>query len=130
MRKRQDDYTEMMEHHFINPRNVGVIEDASGVGRASSGECGDQLTLYLRIEEERIVQARFKTFGCAAAIASSSMITCMVEGKLIDEALAINNVDVSDALGGVPDRKMHCSVLAEQALQAAIEDFRSRQPSA
>ncbi len=129
MRRSQDDYTEIMEHHFLNPRNVGVIDDPSGVGRVESGECGDLFTLYLRIEGERIVGARFKTFGCAAAIASSSMITCKVEGKTIDEALAIRNVDVSDALGGVPDRKMHCSVLAEQGLHAAIQDYRQRTAS-
>lgn len=127
MRRPQDDYTEIMEHHFLNPRNVGTIEEADGTGRVESTECGDLMTLTLKIEGDRIVEARFKTFGCAAAIASSSMLTCMVTGKTIEEAEGIRNVDVAEALGGVPDRKMHCSVLAEQCLRAALEDYRARQ---
>lgn len=124
---RDADFTEIMEQHFLAPQNVGALPDADGVGRVEAGECGDLLTLYLVIRDGRIARASFKTYGCAAAIASSSMITCLVQGKTVEEALAIRNVDVAAALGGVPDRKMHCSVLAAQAVQAAIADWRRRQ---
>jgi len=113
--------------HFMNPRNVGEIEDASGVGEVGNPACGDMMRLYLKIENGRIVDARFRTFGCGAAIASSSMLTEMLKGKTIEEARAITNREVSEALGGLPPVKIHCSVMAEQSVKAAIEDYLKRQ---
>ncbi|MGI6703429.1 MAG: Fe-S cluster assembly scaffold protein NifU [Clostridia bacterium] len=112
--------------HFTNPRNVGEIEDADGVGEVGSPQCGDIMKIFLRIEDNIIKDIKFKTFGCASAIASSSIMTEMVKGKTIEEALSLTNRDVVDALGGLPAPKVHCSVLAEEAIRAAIEDYRKK----
>ncbi|HQA48411.1 MAG TPA: Fe-S cluster assembly scaffold protein NifU [Bacillota bacterium] len=112
--------------HFTNPRNVGEIEDADGVGEVGSPQCGDIMKIFLKVEDNIIKDIKFKTFGCASAIASSSILTEMVKGRTIEEALALTNKDVVDALGGLPPAKVHCSVLAEQAIRAAIEDYRAK----
>ena len=117
-------YTEKVMDHFMNPRNVGEIENADGVGEVGNAKCGDIRKIFIKVEDERIVDVKFKTFGCGAAIASSSVATEMIKGKTIDEALAITNKMVIEALGGLPDVKIHCSVLAEEALRSAIEDYR------
>ena len=109
--------------HFKNPRNIGEIENADGTGRVGNTVCGDIMELYIKINDGYIVDARFKTFGCGAAIATSSMVTEMVKGKSIKEALEISNRAVAEALGGLPPVKMHCSVLAEEALKSAIDDY-------
>ena len=119
-------YTEQVMDHFINPRNVGEIEDASGVGEVGNAKCGDIMRIYLKIENGIIEDVKFKTFGCGAAIATSSRATEMVKGKTIDEALKITNKMVADSLGGLPPVKLHCSVLAEEALHAAIADYRAK----
>src|SRR5512143_3114935 len=119
-------YSAKVMDHFMNPRNVGEIEDASGVGEVGNPACGDVMRLYLKIEDGKIVDAKFKTFGCGAAIASRSMTTELIKGKSIDEALKLSNQAVSEALGGLPPAKQHCSVLAEEALQAALDDYRKR----
>ncbi|HHW70322.1 MAG TPA: Fe-S cluster assembly scaffold protein NifU, partial [Clostridiales bacterium] len=116
-------YNEKIMDHFMHPRNVGEIEDADGVGEVGNPQCGDIMKIYLTIEDDVIVDVKFKTFGCAAAIATSSMATELVKGKTIDEALKITNKAVAEALDGLPPIKMHCSVLAEQAIKAAIEDY-------
>lgn len=116
--------------HFENPRNVGEIEDANGVGTVGNAKCGDIMRMYLKVENDVIVDVKFKTFGCGAAIATSSMATEMVKGKTIDEALKLTNQAVADALGGLPPVKMHCSMLAEEAIRAAIEDYRAKHPVA
>lgn len=120
-------YSDKVMDHFMNPRNMGEIEDASGVGEVGNPSCGDVMKLSLKIEDGRIVDAKFKTFGCGAAIASSSMCTEMIKGKTIDEALKLSNEAVSEALGGLPPAKQHCSVLAEDALRAALEDYKKKQ---
>ncbi|MDQ1278513.1 MAG: nitrogen fixation protein NifU [Thermodesulfobacteriota bacterium] len=120
-------YSEKVMDHFANPRNVGEIENADGIGKVGNAVCGDIMNLYLRVEDKIITDAKFKTFGCGAAIATSSMVTELVKGKTIDEALAITNRAVAEALGGLPPVKMHCSVLAEEALQSAIDDYLKRQ---
>ena len=117
-------YTEKVMDHFMNPRNVGEIENADGVGEVGNAKCGDIMKIFIKVEDERIVDVKFKTFGCGAAIASSSVATEMIKGKTLDEALAITNKMVIEALGGLPDVKIHCSVLAEEALRSAIEDYR------
>ncbi len=122
----QGPYSEIVMDHFQNPRNMGEIRDASGVAEVGNPVCGDVMKLYLRIEDDRIVDAKFKTFGCSAAIASSSMTTELIIGKTIDEALLISNEAVTQALGGLPPAKQHCSVLAEEALRAALDDYRKR----
>ncbi len=119
-------YSEKVMDHFLHPRNVGEILDASGVGNVGNPICGDVLKLYIKIENNIITEAKFKTFGCGAAIATSSMVTELVKGKSIDEALKISNKAVAEALGGLPKIKMHCSVLAEEALRSAIEDYRKK----
>ena len=119
-------YTEQVMDHFMNPRNVGEIEDASGVGTVGNAKCGDIMKIYIKVENDVIVDVKFKTFGCGAAIATSSKATEMVMGKTIDEALKITNKMVAEALGGLPAVKIHCSVLAEEALHAAIQDYRAK----
>ena len=120
-------YSDKLMEHFRNPRNVGVIENADGVGKVGNPVCGDIMELSLEVEDGVIKDAKFRTFGCGAAIATSSMVTELVKGKTIDEALEVSNKAVAEALGGLPPVKMHCSVLAEQALRSAIEDYRKRQ---
>lgn len=123
-------YNETVMEHFTNPRNVGEIEDADGVGEVGSPQCGDIMKIFLKVEDNIIKDIKFKTFGCASAIASSSIMTEMVKGRTIEEALALTNKDVVDALGGLPPAKVHCSVLAEQAIRAAIEDYRAKKKEA
>ena len=116
-------YSEKVMDHFMNPRNVGEIESADGVGEVGNPACGDMMRLYLKIDEGKVVDAKFRTFGCGAAIASSSMLTEMVKGKTVDEARAITNQHVADALDGLPAVKIHCSVMAEQAVKSALDDY-------
>ncbi|MCX8109968.1 MAG: Fe-S cluster assembly scaffold protein NifU [Syntrophorhabdaceae bacterium] len=119
-------YNETVMDHFMNPRNMGEIENPDAVAEVGNDVCGDTMKIYLKIEDNRIVDVKFKTFGCGAAIASSSMTTELVKGKTIEEALKITNQQVTEALGGLPPAKQHCSVLAEDALRAAIEEYRKR----
>ena len=119
-------YSEKVMEHFKNPRNVGDIENPDGVGHVGNPVCGDIMELYIRVEANIITEAKFKTFGCGAAIATSSMVTELVTGKTIEEALEISNKAVVEALDGLPAIKMHCSVLAEEALKSAIEDYQSK----
>ena len=123
----QGPYSDKVMDHFTNPRNMGEIEDANGIGEVGNPVCGDVMKLYLKIENGTIVNAKFKTFGCGAAIASSSMTTEMIKGKSVDEALLLSNEEVAEALGGLPPAKMHCSVLAEDAVKAALEDYMKKQ---
>ncbi len=116
-------YTEKVMDHFTNPRNVGEIKDAAGVGEVGNAKCGDIMRIYLQVENDIITDVKFKTFGCGAAIATSSMVTEMVKGKNLDEALEISNQAVAEALGGLPPAKMHCSNLAADALHEAIKDY-------
>jgi len=119
-------YSQKVMDHFMNPRNMGEIEDADGVGLVGNPKCGDIMKMYLKIENDVIVDAKFKTFGCGAAVATSSISTEMIKGKTIEEALKITNKAVADALDGLPPQKMHCSNLAEEAIRAAIEDYKKR----
>ncbi len=119
-------YTDKVMDHFQNPRNVGEINNADGVGEVGNAVCGDIMRIYLKIEDDHIVDVKFKTFGCGAAIATSSMVTELVIGKTIDEALEITNKAVAEALDGLPPQKMHCSNLAADALHRAIEDYRAK----
>lgn len=119
-------YGEKVMDHFSNPRNVGEIQDADGVGQVGNPKCGDIMKMYLKIEDDVIVDVKFKTFGCGAAVATSSMATELIKGKTIDEALSITNQTVAEALGGLPPVKMHCSNLAEEAIQSAINDYLKR----
>jgi nitrogen fixation NifU-like protein len=116
-------YSEKVMDHFLHPRNVGEIPDASGIGNVGNPVCGDVMRMYIKVENGIITDAKFKTFGCGAAISTSSMVTEMVKGKSIEEALKISNRAVAEALGGLPAIKMHCSVLAEQALRSALADY-------
>jgi len=116
-------YSEKVMEHFKNPKNVGEIPDADGIGNVGNPVCGDIMRLYIKVEDNKIKDAKFKTFGCGAAIATSSMVTEIVKGKTVEEALKISNKAVAEALGGLPPIKMHCSVLAEQALKSAIDDY-------
>ena len=119
-------YTEKVMDHFMNPRNVGEIENASGVGTVGNAKCGDIMKIFIKVENDVIVDVKFKTFGCGAAIATSSRATEMVMGKTLDEALSITNKMVAESLGGLPAEKIHCSVLAEEALHAAIQDYKDK----
>ncbi|RUA10062.1 MAG: Fe-S cluster assembly scaffold protein NifU [Fusobacteria bacterium] len=119
-------YTEKVMDHFMNPRNVGVIENPDGYGKIGSPSCGDMMEIFLRIENDVIKDVKFRTFGCASAIASSSVTTEMIVNKTVKEALEVTNKAVVEALGGLPAAKVHCSVLAEEAIKAAIEDYMSK----
>ncbi len=119
-------YSEKVMDHFRNPRNVGVIEDADGVGEVGNAKCGDIMKIYLKIEDKIIVDVKFETFGCGSAIASSSMATELIKGKPLSQALQLTNRAVAEALDGLPAHKMHCSVLAEEAIKAAIKDYYDR----
>jgi nitrogen fixation NifU-like protein len=121
-------YSAKVMDHFMNPRNVGEIENADGIGEVGNPACGDMMRLYLTVEEGRIKEAKFRTFGCGAAIASSSMLTEMIKGKSVEEARAITNQQVSEALDGLPPVKIHCSVMAEQAVKAALDDYVKKHP--
>ena len=127
MEKVKSMYSEKVMDHFQHPRNVGEIEDASGVGTEGNPTCGDLMTIYIKVEDNIITDVKFKTFGCGAAIATSSMITEMAVGKTIEEALEISRNDVADELEGLPPVKMHCSNLAADALRAAIADYKMKQ---
>ncbi|MFA5383615.1 MAG: Fe-S cluster assembly scaffold protein NifU [Eubacteriales bacterium] len=119
-------YSEKVMEHFTNPRNVGEIEDASGIGNVGNPVCGDIMKVFIKVENNVIVDIKFKTFGCGAAIATSSMVTEMAKGKTIEEALKISRKDVAEALDGLPPQKMHCSNLAADALHDAIKDYKSK----
>ena len=119
-------YTDTVMDHFMHPRNVGEIADADGVGEVGNAKCGDIMKMYLKIRNDRIEDVKFETFGCGSAIASSSMATEMIKGKTIDEALALTNKEVVEALGGLPAHKLHCSVLAEEAIKKALQDYYER----
>ena len=123
-------YSEKVMDHFANPRNVGEIPDASGSGTVGNAKCGDIMKMDIKVENGVIVDVKFKTFGCGAAIATSSMATEMVKGKTLDEALLLTNKAVAEALDGLPPVKMHCSVLAEEAIHAAIKDYKEKHPEA
>ena len=120
-------YSEKVMDHFANPRNVGELPDANGVGQVGNPKCGDIMKMYLKVEDGVIQDVSFKTFGCGAAIATSSMATEMVKGKTVEDALQLTNKAVMEALDGLPPVKVHCSVLAEQAIKAAISDYYARQ---
>ena len=120
-------YSEKVLDHFSNPRNVGEIENADGVGEVGNAKCGDIMKMYIKVDDGIISDVKFKTFGCGAAVATSSMATELIKGKTIDEALAVTNKQVVDALGGLPAYKLHCSVLAEQAIKSALADYYTRQ---
>ena len=119
-------YTDTVMDHFMHPRNVGEIPDADGVGQVGNAKCGDIMKMYLKIKDGVIEDVKFETFGCGSAIASSSMATEMIKGKTIDEALAVTNRQVVEALGGLPAHKLHCSVLAEESIKSAIKDYYDR----
>jgi len=120
-------YSQKVMEHFMHPRNVGQIENPDGVGHVGNPICGDIMELYIKVKDNIIIDAKFKTFGCGAAIATSSMVTELVKGKTIEQALEISNKTVAEALDGLPPVKMHCSMLAEEALKLAIEDYRKKQ---
>lgn len=116
-------YSEKVMDHFMNPRNLGEIENADGIGEVGNAKCGDIMKIYLKVDKNIITDVKFETFGCGSAIASSSMATEMIKGKPIDEALKLSNKAVAEALDGLPAHKMHCSVLAEEAIKAAVQDY-------
>ena len=120
-------YSEKVMDHFRNPRNVGIIEEANGIGEVGNAKCGDIMKMYLKIEDDIIQDVKFETFGCGSAIASSSMATELIKGKPVSEAMKLTNQAVAEALDGLPAYKMHCSVLAEEAIQSALEDYQKRQ---
>ena len=122
-------YNDTVMDHFLNPRNMGDVEGADGVGEVGAAACGDIMKISLKIRDGKIEDARFKTFGCGSAIASSSMATELIKGRTLEEAKNFSNQEVVDALGGLPPVKIHCSVLAEEALKAAIEDYEAKQAS-
>lgn len=119
-------YSDIVMDHFMHPRNVGEIPDADGVGQVGNAKCGDIMKMYLKIRDNVIQDVKFETFGCGSAIASSSMATEMIKGKTVDEALAVTNRQVVDALGGLPAHKLHCSVLAEESIKSAVKDYYDR----
>ena len=119
-------YTSKVMEHFKNPRNMGEIPDADGIGTVGNPTCGDLMTMYIKVKENRIEDVKFKTYGCGAAIATSSMTTVLAKGKTLEEAMAITRASVADSLGGLPKVKMHCSNLAADALHAAISDYRKK----
>ena len=119
-------YSDTVMDHFRNPRNVGIIEDADGVGEAGNPVCGDIMKIYLKIADDTVADVKFETFGCGSAIASSSMATELIKGKPVSEAMQLTNQAVAEALDGLPAYKMHCSVLAEEAIRKALDDWRSR----
>ena len=120
-------YSEKVMDHFRNPRNVGVLEDANGIGEVGKAKCGDIMKMYLKIEDDIVKDVKFETFGCGSAIASSSMATELIKGKPVSEARQLTNKAVAEALDGLPDYKMHCSVLAQEAIESALKDYESRQ---
>ena len=120
-------YSEKVMDHFRNPRNVGVLEDANGIGEVGNAKCGDIMKMYLKIEDDIVKDVKFETFGCGSAIASSSMATERIKGKPVSEARQLTNKAVAEALDGLPDYKMHCSVLAQEAIESALKDYESRQ---
>ena len=119
-------YSEKVMDHFRNPRNVGVIEDANGIGEVGNAKCGDIMKMYLKIEDDIVKDVKFETFGCGSAIASSSMATELIKGQPLSEVRKLTNKAVAEALDGLPDYKMHCSVLAEEAIHSALEDYEKR----
>ena len=121
-------YSEKVMDHFRNPRNVGVIEDADGVGEVGNAKCGDIMKMYLKIDNDVVSDVKFETFGCGSAIASSSMATELIKGKPVSEAMQLTNKAVAEALDGLPAYKMHCSVLAEEAIQSALDDYYQKYP--
>ena len=121
-------YSEKVMDHFRHPRNVGVIENPDGVGEVGNAKCGDIMKMYLRIEDDVVADVKFETFGCGSAIASSSMATELIKGQPVSQAMQLTNKAVAEALDGLPDYKMHCSVLAEEAIQSALNDYYSRHP--
>ena len=121
-----EEYSQKVMDHFMNPRNVGVIEDADAIGEVGNARCGDIMRMYLKIKNNVIEDIKFQTFGCGAAVATSSMVTELVKGKTLEEALKVTKMDVADALDGLPPIKMHCSNLAEEAIKLAIEDYRKK----
>ena len=123
-------YSEKVMDHFLHPRNVGIIEDANAVGEVGNAKCGDIMKMYMKIEDDTIQDVKFETFGCGSAIASSSMATELIKGKPVSEAMKLTNQAVAEALDGLPAYKMHCSVLAEEAIQSALEDYRKRRDAA
>lgn len=122
----EDMYTEKVKNHFFNPRNVGEIKNADGFGKVGNPTCGDVMAIYIKVKDDKIKDIKFKTFGCTAAIATSSILTEMVKGKTLDEALKITRDDVANELGGLPSIKLHCSNLAADALKEAIKDYRKK----
>jgi len=120
------EYSDEVMDHFFNPRNVGEIEDADGVGEVGNPTCGDIMVLYIKVEDDIITDAKFKTFGCGAAIASSSMATELIKGKPVSEAVELSKEAITEALGGLPGPKVHCSILAVEALKKAVADYRNR----
>ncbi len=120
-------YSEKVMDHFLHPRNIGIIEDANAVGEVGNAKCGDIMKMYMKIENDTIRDVKFETFGCGSAIASSSMATELIKGQPVSEAMKLTNKAVAEALDGLPDYKMHCSVLAEEAIRSALEDYRRRQ---
>ena len=121
-------YSEKVMDHFRNPRNVGVIENADGIGEVGNAKCGDIMKMYLKIDDDVVSDVKFETFGCGSAIASSSMATELIKGKPVAEALKLTNKAVVEALDGLPDYKMHCSVLAEEAIRSALDDYYQKNP--
>ena len=121
-------YSEKVMDHFRNPRNVGIIENADGVGEVGNAKCGDIMKMYLKIDNDTITDVKFETFGCGSAIASSSMATELIKGQPVSQALQLTNKAVAEALDGLPEYKLHCSVLAEEAIQKALEDYYTRHP--